>query len=100
MSSPTSRTTGIHPKRRALALRTDAAYDVFAKARLTDARPAPKGGLATGTAVAWKWPNYDKSTKAWKSDDAKMSPAGRHASADDIDSADFDAIYFTGSRTR
>jgi putative intracellular protease/amidase len=43
-----------------------------------------------------KFPNYDKSAKKWKADDAKMSLLAGTASPDEIDSADFDAIYFTG----
>ena len=72
------------------------AYDVFAKAGYEQTLVSPKGGLAPLEPRSLKWPNYDKSTKAWKSDDAKMSLLADTASADDIDSADFDAIYFTG----
>ena len=72
------------------------AYDVFAKAGYEQTLVSPKGGLAPLEPRSLKWPNYDKSAKAWKSDDAKMSLLADTASADDIDSADFDAIYFTG----
>ena len=43
-----------------------------------------------------KFPNYDKSAKTWKADDAKMALLSDTASPDEVDSADFDAIYFTG----
>jgi len=72
------------------------AYEVFAKAGYEQAIVSPKGGRSPLEPRSVKFPNYDKSAKRWKSDDRKMMLLHRTASPDDIDSADFDAIYFTG----
>ena len=43
-----------------------------------------------------KFPNYNRSAKAWKSDDRKMMLLHRTPSPEEIDGQEFDAIYFTG----
>ena len=43
-----------------------------------------------------KFPNYDKTAKAGHADPARMELLAITAAPDEIDSADFDAIYFTG----
>ncbi len=44
-----------------------------------------------------KFPNYDKSAKAWRSDPARMALLDSTASPpEQVDSADYDAIFFTG----
>ncbi|ORA33443.1 type 1 glutamine amidotransferase domain-containing protein [Mycobacterium aquaticum] len=72
------------------------AYHVFAEAGYQQTIVSPKGGLSPLEPRSLKFPNYDKSAKAWKADPAKMALLANTASPDEIDSADFDAIYFTG----
>ncbi|OBK89537.1 type 1 glutamine amidotransferase domain-containing protein [Mycolicibacter sinensis] len=72
------------------------AYDVFADAGYGQTIASPKGGPSPLEPRSLKFPNYNKSAKAWKADDAKMALLADTASPDEIDSADYDAIYFTG----
>jgi putative intracellular protease/amidase len=72
------------------------AHHVFAEAGYDQTIVSPKGGISPLEPRSLKFPNYGKSAKAWKADDAKMALLSSTASPDEIDSADFDAIYFTG----
>jgi putative intracellular protease/amidase len=72
------------------------AYHVFAEAGYEQTIASPQGGLSPLEPRSLKFPNFDKSAKAWKADDAKMALLANTAAPADIDSADFDAIYFTG----
>ncbi|MEE2851306.1 MAG: type 1 glutamine amidotransferase domain-containing protein [Actinomycetota bacterium] len=57
---------------------------------------SPAGGKVPLEPRALKFPNYDKTAKAWRADPAKMALLNNTRSPDEIDSADYDAIYFTG----
>lgn len=72
------------------------AYHVFAKAGYEQTIVSPKGGASPLEPRSLKFPNYNRSAKAWRKNDRKMFLLHRTASPADIDSADFDAIYFTG----
>jgi putative intracellular protease/amidase len=72
------------------------AYHVFADAGYAQTLVSPKGGKSPLEPRSLKFPNYDKSAKAWRKNDRKMLLLHRTFSPADIDSADFDAIYFTG----
>ncbi|MEE6167729.1 MULTISPECIES: type 1 glutamine amidotransferase domain-containing protein [unclassified Mycolicibacterium] len=72
------------------------AYDIFAEAGYQQTIVSPKGGPSPLEPRSLKFPNYDKSAKSWKADPAKMALLANTASPDEIDAADFDAIYFTG----
>ncbi|BBY44876.1 dimethyl sulfoxide reductase [Mycolicibacterium celeriflavum] len=72
------------------------AYHVFAEAGYEQSIVSPKGGLSPLEPRSLKFPNYDKTAKAWNADEAKMALLADTAAPDEIDSADFDAIYFTG----
>jgi putative intracellular protease/amidase len=72
------------------------AYHVFAEAGYEQAIVSPKGGQSPLEPRSLKFPSYNKSAKAWKADDAKMALLASTASPDEINSADFDAIYLTG----
>jgi len=72
------------------------AYDVFAEAGYEQTIVSPKGGPSPLEPRSLKFPSYNKSAKAWKADEAKMALLASTASPDEIDSAEFDAIYFTG----
>jgi putative intracellular protease/amidase len=72
------------------------AYDVFAEAGYEQKIVSPKGGPSPLEPRSLKFPSYNKSAKAWQADEAKMALLASTASPDEIDPADFDAIYFTG----
>jgi len=72
------------------------AYHVFAEAGYEQTIVSPKGGASPLEPRSLKFPNYDKSAKAWRTNDRKLALLHRTTSPDHLDSADFDAIYFTG----
>src|SRR6476619_80638 len=72
------------------------AYHVFGEAGYEQTIVRPKGGRSPLEPRSLKFPSNDKGAKAWKADDAKMALVANTASPEQIDSADFDAIYFTG----
>jgi putative intracellular protease/amidase len=55
-----------------------------------------KGGVSPLEPRALKWPLLDASAKAWLADKGRMALLSATARPDDIDLADYDAIYFTG----
>lgn len=72
------------------------AYDVFADRGYVQRIVSPKGGVTPLEPRSLKWPNRDASAKAWLADDAHRALLASTAKPEDIDPADFDAIYFTG----
>ncbi|OBH64532.1 dimethyl sulfoxide reductase [Mycobacterium intracellulare] len=72
------------------------AYDVFAEAGYQQTIVSPKGGTSPLEPRSLKFPSFGESAKAWKADDTKMALLASTASPDEIDSANYDAIYFTG----
>lgn len=72
------------------------AWEVFHEHGFEQTLVSPSGGLSPLEPRALKFPNYDKTAKAWRADPAKMALLEQTARPDEIDSADFDAIYFTG----
>jgi putative intracellular protease/amidase len=72
------------------------AYDIFAKHGYEQTIVSPAGGKSPLEPRSLKFPNYDKSSKAWHDDPAKMALLEHTASPDDINAADYDAIFFTG----
>src|ERR1700744_3479794 len=72
------------------------AYHVFAEAGYEQTIVSPNGGASPREPRSLKFPNYDKSAKTWRTNDRKMFLLHRTASPEDVDPADFDAIYFTG----
>ena len=72
------------------------AYDVFAEAGYEQTIISPKGGPVPLEPRSLKFPFYDKSAKAWKADDNKMALLADTASPDEVDAANYDAIYLTG----
>lgn len=72
------------------------AYHVFAEAGYHQTLVSPKGGLSPLEPRSLKFPNYDKSAKAWHADPTKMALLDGTAAPGEIDAADYDAIYFTG----
>ena len=72
------------------------AYDTFAAAGYEQTIVSPSGGQSPLEPRSLKFPNYDKSAKSWKNDEAKMALLADTVAPDAINSADYDAIYFTG----
>ena len=72
------------------------AWHVFDAAGFEQTLASPAGGPTPLEPRALKFPNYDKTAKAWRADPAKMELLATTKSPEEIDSADFDAIYFTG----
>lgn len=72
------------------------AWDVFDRHGFEQTLVSPAGGAVPLEPRALKFPNYDKTAKAWRADPAKMTLLDDTARPDDIDSTDYDAIYFTG----
>lgn len=72
------------------------AWEVFAERGFEQRIVSPKGGHSPLEPRALKWPLLDASAKAWLADGKKMELLERTARPDEIDPAEFDAIYFTG----
>ncbi|AAL54258.1 MULTISPECIES: type 1 glutamine amidotransferase domain-containing protein [Brucella] len=72
------------------------AHDVFAAKGYDQHIVSPKGGVSPLEPRALKWPLLDTSAKAWLADPARMALLTTTARPDQIDPADYDAIYFTG----
>ncbi|WP_085608970.1 MULTISPECIES: type 1 glutamine amidotransferase domain-containing protein [unclassified Pseudomonas] len=72
------------------------AWQVFAGKGFEQQLVSPKGGQSPLEPRALKWPMLDRSAKDWLNDPASMALLANTASPEQIDSADFDAIYFTG----
>lgn len=72
------------------------AYHEFEQAGYEQRIVSPKGGLSPLEPRSLKWPSIDATAKAWLADEDRMALLADTASPDQIDSADYDAIYFTG----
>lgn len=72
------------------------AWHVFEEAGFEQTLVSPRGGAVPLEPRSLKFPNYDKTAKAWRADPARMALLENTKSPDEIDSAEFDAIFFTG----
>jgi putative intracellular protease/amidase len=72
------------------------AWDVFADQGFEQRIVSPKGGQSPLEPRALKWPLLDMSARAWLGDPARMALLATTARPDEINPAEFDAIYFTG----
>lgn len=72
------------------------AWHVFAARGYVQHIVSPRGGVSPLEPRSLKWPLADTSVKDWLADPARMALLSSTARPDDIDPADFDAIYFTG----
>ncbi len=72
------------------------AYDLFAEHGFEQTIVSPAGGKVPLEPRSLKLPNYDKSARAWHDAPARMALLDNTASPEQVDSADYDAIYFTG----
>ncbi|MEV0685651.1 type 1 glutamine amidotransferase domain-containing protein [Nocardia sp. NPDC050378] len=72
------------------------AWHVFEEHGFEQTLVSPAGGPCPLEPRSLKFPNFDKTAKAWHADSARMALLENTAHPDEIDSADYDAIYFTG----
>lgn len=72
------------------------AWEVFEEHGYEQSIVSPAGGRAPLEPRSLKFPNDDKTAKAWRADPAKMALLENTLSPEEVDSADYDAIYFTG----
>lgn len=72
------------------------AWHVFDEAGFEQVLVSPQGGAVPLEPRSLKFPNYDRTAKAWHADPARMALLETTKSPDEIDSAEFDAIFFTG----
>lgn len=72
------------------------AWHVFAGEGFEQRIVSPKGGESPLEPRSLGWPMADASVKDWLADKSRMALLASTARPDDLDPADFDAIYFTG----
>lgn len=72
------------------------AWEVFDDHGFEQTLVSPAGGHAPLEPRSLKFPSYDRTAKDWRADPAKMALLESTLSPDQVDSADYDAIYFTG----
>ncbi|WP_066910642.1 type 1 glutamine amidotransferase domain-containing protein [Millisia brevis] len=72
------------------------AWEVFDEHGFEQTLVSPAGGISPLEPRSLKFPGYDRSAKAWHADPARMLLLENTVGPDRIDSADYDAIYFTG----
>ncbi|MDF0531228.1 type 1 glutamine amidotransferase domain-containing protein [Tsukamurella sp. 8F] len=72
------------------------AWHVFEGRGFEQVIVSPAGGKSPLEPRSLKFPNYDKSAKDWHADPERMALLENTVSPDQVDSADFDAIFFTG----
>ncbi|MGO4487867.1 type 1 glutamine amidotransferase domain-containing protein [Microbacterium sp. 2RAF4] len=72
------------------------AWEVFEAQGYEQEIVSPAGGPSPLEPRSLKFPNYDRTAKAWRSDPQRMALLENTARPDQIDPSDLDAIYFTG----
>ena len=72
------------------------AWHVFEEHGFEQTIVSPSGGLVPLEPRALKFPNSDRTAKQWQADASKMALLETTLRPDEIDPADYDAIYFTG----
>ncbi len=72
------------------------AWQVFEDRGFEQGLVSPAGGRSPLEPRSLRFPNIDRTAKAWRADPERMALLEHTASPDEIDSADIDAIYFTG----
>jgi putative intracellular protease/amidase len=72
------------------------AHDVFAAKGCEQRIVSPKGGRSPLEPRALQWPLLDDSAKRWLDEKNRSAQLEATATPEEIDPADYDAIYFTG----
>lgn len=71
-------------------------WNVFAQAGYEQTIVSPLGGASPLEPRSLRFPNSDRAANAWHADPGRMALLQHTSSPDQIDPADYDAIYFTG----
>ncbi|WP_370664812.1 hypothetical protein [Streptomyces sp. IBSBF 2507] len=74
------------------------AWHVFEEHGCEQTLVSPAGGAEPFEPRALRFPNYDKTAKAWRADPDRMALIENTAAPDQIDPSQYDAIYFTGGQ--
>ena len=72
------------------------AWEVFEERGFEQRIVSPAGGRSPLEPRSLKFPSYDKTAKAWRADPERMALLEHTLRPDQIDSADYDAVSFTG----
>ncbi|NLE78640.1 MAG: type 1 glutamine amidotransferase domain-containing protein [Rhodococcus sp.] len=72
------------------------AWDTFAERGFRQTIVSPTGGRSPLEPRSLKFPTYDRSARAWHTDPQRMALLENTLGPDEIDPAEYDAIYFTG----
>ncbi|WP_120522962.1 type 1 glutamine amidotransferase domain-containing protein [Arthrobacter celericrescens] len=72
------------------------AWQVFEDRGFEQSIVSPQGGPAPLEPRSLKFPSYDRTSKAWRDDPGRMVLLENTLRPDQVDPADYDAIYFTG----
>ncbi|RNI19535.1 type 1 glutamine amidotransferase domain-containing protein [Flexivirga caeni] len=72
------------------------AWKVFEDKGFRQTIVSPQGGKSPLEPRSLTFPNYDKTAKAWRADSERMALLETTLSPDQVDAADYEAIYFTG----
>lgn len=72
------------------------AWHVFEQHGFDQTIVSPQGDASPLEPRSLRFPSADRTAKAWRSDPAKTALLEHTQSPDQIDSADFDAVFFTG----
>ncbi|GAA4474703.1 type 1 glutamine amidotransferase domain-containing protein [Rhodococcus olei] len=72
------------------------AWRVFEQHGFDQTLVSPAGGRSPLEPRSLKFPNYDRTAKAWRADPARMALLETTAGPEGINAADYDAIFFTG----
>lgn len=72
------------------------AWEVFEDRGFEQAIVSPQGGRSPLEPRSLKFPTYDKVAKAWHRDPERMALLQTTLAPDQVDPAEYDAIYFTG----
>lgn len=72
------------------------AWQVFAARGYEQRIVSPQGGVAPLEPRSLKWPLADASVRDWLADPERMALLSSTARPEEVDAAQFDAIYFTG----
>jgi len=72
------------------------AWKVFEERGFEQTIVSPNGGASPLEPRSLKFPNFDRTARAWHADPDRMALLETTLSPEQIDSDDYDAIYFTG----
>lgn len=72
------------------------AWDLFAEQGFTQTIVSPAGGRVPLEPRSLRFPNHDRSARAWRADADRMALLENTDAPDSVDATAYDAIFFTG----